>query len=73
MSQKPEPVAIVGAGGIFPDAPAPARFWENLVSRRCSARDVPAGRWALPADAAFDPAFHLALHAAREALAGAKL
>ena len=32
MSQKPEPIAIVGAGGIFPDAPTPARFWENLVA-----------------------------------------
>lgn len=111
MNRNPEPIAIVGAGGIFPDAPTPARFWENLVSRRCSAREVPAGRWALSPDAAFDPAkgaadkvyskkacfvsdfvfdpaglaldpewassldpaFHLALHAAREALAGAKL
>ena len=111
MSQRPEPIAIVGAGGIFPDAPTPARFWENLAARRCSAREVPAGRWAVPAGAAFDPAkgaadkvysrkaclisdfvfdpaglaldahwalsldpaFHLALHAAREALSGAKL
>ncbi len=111
MSQKPEAIAIVGAGGIFPDAPTPARFWENLVARRCSAREVPAGRWAIPADAAFDPAkgaadkvyskkacfvsdfvfdpaglaldaewaqtldpaFHLALHAARQALSEAKL
>jgi acyl transferase domain-containing protein/3-hydroxymyristoyl/3-hydroxydecanoyl-(acyl carrier protein) dehydratase len=111
MSRTPEPVAIVGAGGIFPDAPTPARFWENLVARRCSAREVPAGRWAIPPDAAFDPAkgaadkvyskkacfvsdftldfnglnldpewaasldpaFHLALHAARQALSEAKL
>ncbi|PIR15755.1 MAG: type I polyketide synthase, partial [Elusimicrobia bacterium CG11_big_fil_rev_8_21_14_0_20_64_6] len=111
MNTKPEPIAIVGAGGIFPDAPTPARFWENLVSRRCSSREVPAGRWAISAEAAFDPAkgapdkvyskkacfisdfvfdpaglaldsqwahtldpaFHLALHAAREALAQAKL
>ncbi len=111
MSRTPEPIAIVGAGGIFPDAPTPARFWENLTSRRCSARDVPAGRWALDPAAAFDPAkgaadkvysrkacfiedfrfdpdglaldrewaasldpaFHLALHAARTALADAKL
>ncbi len=111
MSRKAEPIAIVGAGGIFPDAPTPARFWENLVARRCSARDVPAGRWAISPDSAFeptkgapdklystkacfvsdfvfdpaglaldaewalslDPAFHLALHAAREALSHAKL
>ncbi|MBI4061219.1 MAG: type I polyketide synthase [Elusimicrobia bacterium] len=111
MSQKPEPIAIVGLGGIFPDAPTPARFWENLAARRCAAREVPAGRWAIPPDSAFDPAkgaadkvyskkacfvsdfvfdpgglaldaqwalsldpaFHLALHAAREALAQARL
>lgn len=111
MSQKPEPIAIVGAGGIFPDAVTPARFWDNLVSRRCAAKEVPAGRWAVSAEAAFDPAkgaadkvyskkacfvsdfvfdpsglaldaewalsldpaFHLALHAARTAMAAAKL
>ncbi len=111
MSQKPEPIAIVGAGGIFPDAPTPARFWENLVARRCAAKDVPAGRWAIPSETAFDPAkgapdkvyskkacfvedfvfdpaglaldaewaasldpaFHLALHAARQALSETKL
>ena len=56
MSAKPEPIAIVGAGGIFPDAPTPERFWENLTARRCAAKEVPAGRWALSADAAFDPA-----------------
>ncbi|MEQ1919370.1 MAG: polyketide synthase, partial [Elusimicrobiota bacterium] len=95
----------------FPDAPTPARFWKNIVSRVCSARDVPAGRWAISPDTAFDPAkgaadkvyskkacfvsdfvfdpaglaldpewsssldpaFHLALHAARQALSEAKL
>ena len=111
MSQKPESIAIVAAGGIFPDAPTPARFWENLVARRCSSREAPAGRWAISPDSAFDPvkgavdkvyskkacfvsdfvfdpaglaldaqwalsldpAFHLALHAARQALCEAKL
>ena len=111
MSQKPEPVAIVGAGGIFPDAPTPARFWANLVARRCAAKEVPAGRWAVSPGSAFDPAkgaadkvystkacfvedftfdpaglaldaewaasldpaFHLALHAARQALSEARL
>ncbi len=111
MNRKAEPIAIVGAGGVFPDAPTPARFWENLIARRCAAREVPAGRWAISPDSAFDPAkgavdkiyskkacfvsdfvfdpaglsldaewarsldpaFHLALHAAREALSQAKL
>jgi len=111
MSHKPEPIAIVGAGGIFPDAPTPARFWANLVARRCAAKEVPAGRWAVSPESAFDPAkgvsdkvyskkacfvegfsfdpsglaldadwassldpaFHLALHAARQAISEAKL
>ncbi len=111
MSRKPEPIAIVGAGGIFPDAPTPARFWENLRARRCAAREVPAGRWVIPPEIAYnpgqgladrvyskkacvvsdfifdpaglalnsewalslDPAFHFALHSAREALAQVKL
>jgi len=55
MSGKPEPIAIVGAGGIFPDAPTPDRFWENLEARRCAAKDVPAGRWPIDPRAAFDP------------------
>ncbi|MBI5247738.1 MAG: acyltransferase domain-containing protein [Elusimicrobia bacterium] len=111
MSSKPEAIAVVGAGGIFPDAPTSAAFWENLSTGRCSSREIPHGRWALdpasvfdPAkgapdsvysqkacfisdfrfdpsglalDAAWaeslDPAFHLALHAGRAALAEAKL
>ncbi|MFI5350249.1 MAG: beta-ketoacyl synthase N-terminal-like domain-containing protein [Elusimicrobiota bacterium] len=56
MSAKPEPIAIVGAGGIFPDAPTPERFWENLAARRCAAKEVPAGRWPIDARTAFDPA-----------------
>lgn len=108
---KPESIAIVGAGGLFPDAPTPERFWENLAARRCAARDVPEGRWPLEARSVLDPArgasdrvyslkacfvedfrfdpaglaldrqwvlgldasFHFALHAAREAVAGARL
>jgi acyl transferase domain-containing protein/3-hydroxymyristoyl/3-hydroxydecanoyl-(acyl carrier protein) dehydratase len=111
VSHKPEPIAIVGAGGIFPDAPTPARFWENLAARRCAAKEVPAGRWPLDPREAFDPAkgaadkvyslkgcfvedfafdpsglaldrdwtlsldpaFHFALHAARAAVAEARL
>jgi acyl transferase domain-containing protein/3-hydroxymyristoyl/3-hydroxydecanoyl-(acyl carrier protein) dehydratase len=52
----PEPVAIVGAGGLFPGAPDLARFWENLAARRCAAREVPAGRWPIDPRGAFDPA-----------------
>ncbi|NNN07068.1 MAG: polyketide synthase, partial [Elusimicrobia bacterium] len=55
MNAKPEPIAVVGAGGIFPDAPTPDRFWENIAARRCAAREVPAGRWPIAPRAAFDP------------------
>jgi acyl transferase domain-containing protein len=48
-------VAIVGIGGIFPDAPDLGRFWDNIRNGRSAAREVPAGRWRLPADSLFDP------------------
>jgi len=54
MRQTPS-VAIVGIGGIFPDAPDLGRFWENIRKGQSAAREVPAGRWLLSADAAFDP------------------
>jgi acyl transferase domain-containing protein/3-hydroxymyristoyl/3-hydroxydecanoyl-(acyl carrier protein) dehydratase len=50
------PIAVVGIGGIFPDAPDLGRFWDNIASRRCASREVPAGRWVLPPGEAFDPA-----------------
>lgn len=53
-------VAIVGIGAIFPDAPDPGTFWDNIRSGRSAARDVPAGRWLIPADAAYDPTVGLA-------------
>ncbi|QXE92021.1 type I polyketide synthase [Geomonas subterranea] len=55
MKQQSPSVAIVGMGGIFPDAPELTTFWENIRNGKSAAREVPAGRWALPADAAFDP------------------
>ncbi|MFA6004074.1 MAG: polyketide synthase [Elusimicrobiota bacterium] len=53
---EPAPIAVVGIGGIFPDAPDLDRFWDNIAARRCAAREVPAGRWILSGDDAFDPA-----------------
>ena len=50
------PVAVVGIGGIFPDAPDLGRFWDNIAERRCASREVPASRWVLPPGEAFDPA-----------------
>ncbi|MFI5040483.1 MAG: beta-ketoacyl synthase N-terminal-like domain-containing protein, partial [Acidimicrobiales bacterium] len=39
------PIAIVGVGAIFPDAPDVAAFWANLTGGRYSISDVPAERW----------------------------
>ncbi|MCX5794637.1 MAG: beta-ketoacyl synthase N-terminal-like domain-containing protein [Elusimicrobia bacterium] len=50
------PIAVVGIGGIFPDAPELGRFWDNIAQRRCASREVPSGRWILPPSEAFDPA-----------------
>ncbi len=47
-------VAIVGIGGIFPDAPDLAAFWDNISSCRSAFREVPDGRWMVPADSVFD-------------------
>ncbi|WP_224982326.1 beta-ketoacyl synthase N-terminal-like domain-containing protein [Geomonas agri] len=55
MKQQSPSVAIVGLGGIFPDAPELTTFWENIRNAKSAAREVPAGRWALAADAAFHP------------------
>ena len=48
-------VAIVGIGGIFPDAPDLDSFWNCIRDGRSAARQVPEGRWLLPADTAFSP------------------
>ncbi|MGD9642349.1 MAG: beta-ketoacyl synthase N-terminal-like domain-containing protein [Elusimicrobiales bacterium] len=50
-----QPIAIVGAGGVFPGAPDLDTFWKNISSGVCSSREAPAGRWALAGREAFDP------------------
>ena len=53
---RPAPsIAIVGIGGIFPQAPTLSRFWENISEKLCAARDVPKDRWLLDAKDVFDP------------------
>jgi acyl transferase domain-containing protein/3-hydroxymyristoyl/3-hydroxydecanoyl-(acyl carrier protein) dehydratase len=47
----PEPIAIVGMGGVFPGAPALADFWRLIEEGRDTCGPVPAGRWLLDADA----------------------
>jgi acyl transferase domain-containing protein/3-hydroxymyristoyl/3-hydroxydecanoyl-(acyl carrier protein) dehydratase len=53
--KRPQPIAIVGLGGVFPDAPDLNQFWQNVAQRRCAAREVPEGRWILSKADAFDP------------------
>jgi PfaB family protein len=48
-------VAIVGIGGIFPDAPDLAAYWENIRSGHSAFREIPEGRWPVAPDAVFDP------------------
>jgi acyl transferase domain-containing protein/3-hydroxymyristoyl/3-hydroxydecanoyl-(acyl carrier protein) dehydratase len=107
---RPQPIAIVGTGGIFPQSPTLGGFWDLIARRGCAAKEVPQGRWVLSKEDAFDPrkgaadkvyslkacfiedftldpaglelepsflagldpAFHLALHAARQAFQSAK-
>ncbi len=49
------PVAIVGIGGVFPDAPDLDGFWRNIAARRCASREVPEGRWLISKAEAFSP------------------
>ena len=48
-------IAIVGLGGIFPGAMNIAQFWEHVAAGRSLSREVPAGRWPLPADDLYAP------------------
>lgn len=49
------PIAIVGIGGIFPDASSPDELWKTILSTNDAARDVPQSRWILDLEEAFDP------------------
>ncbi len=49
------PIAIVGLGGLFPDAPDPATFLRNILHGHDASRPVPVGRWALELPDAYEP------------------
>src|SRR6185369_2892667 len=55
MTPSGSSVAIVGIGGIFPAAPDLDSFWNCIRDGRSAARQVPEGRWLLPADTVFSP------------------
>ena len=48
------PIAVVGLGGIFPEAPNLDRFWANIAAGVDAAREVPSDRWVLDAARAYD-------------------
>jgi len=52
-SQIDDEIAIVGMGCIYPDAPSPEQFWENILSQKYSIRAMPAER--LDPDLYYDP------------------
>lgn len=45
MSGAREPIAIVGAGAVFPGAGSAAELWRNVLSGFDAITEVPAGRW----------------------------
>jgi 8-amino-7-oxononanoate synthase len=44
-SSPSQPIAVVGVGARFPDAPDVQTFWQNIEGAHVSFRDVPADRW----------------------------
>ncbi len=40
-----EPVAVVGMGGVFPDASDLSTFWQNIINKIDTSADIPADRW----------------------------
>jgi hypothetical protein len=51
--QAPEPIAIIGMSGRYPDAANLSQFWENLAAGKLSVREIPKSRWDV--DQFFDP------------------
>ncbi|WP_242906302.1 beta-ketoacyl synthase N-terminal-like domain-containing protein [Actinomadura terrae] len=45
MIDKREPIAIVGAGAVFPGAGSAAELWRGVLAGFDAITDVPAGRW----------------------------
>ncbi|MDD2559006.1 MAG: polyketide synthase, partial [Desulfuromonas sp.] len=55
-------IAIVGIGGIFPQAQNPEALWNIVNSGINTAAEPPVGRWALPLEQAYAPQKGLADH-----------
>ena len=48
-----EPIAIIGLGGVLPDADGVPAFWKSLLDGTDTAREVPSARWSV--DNYYDP------------------
>ncbi len=53
MRSEERAVAIVGVGAVLPDALDAPTYWKNILEKKYSIRDVPAGRWSI--DDYYDP------------------
>jgi acyl transferase domain-containing protein/3-hydroxymyristoyl/3-hydroxydecanoyl-(acyl carrier protein) dehydratase len=52
---QPLPIAIVGVGAVYPQAPTLVHFWEVIRTGRTAVREVPPGRWPLPPEDVYAP------------------
>ena len=52
-SLKDHPVAVIGLGALFPEAPHLAAYWQNIVEELDCIKDVPPSRWSI--DDFYDP------------------
>ncbi|SFM59219.1 polyketide synthase PksJ [Chitinophaga sp. YR627] len=41
----PEPIAIIGMSGRYPDAPDVQTYWNNLLAGKNAVREIPLSRW----------------------------
>ena len=54
MTEQQQPIAIVGAGGLFPSAPDLKTFWRVVADGTYTAKEPTTDRWPLPAKDYFD-------------------
>ena len=45
MNKKQTPIAVVGVGAIMPDAHNADQFWQNILTKRYSIKEVNPSRW----------------------------
>jgi len=50
------PIAVVGMAGLFPGATDLDVFWQNIIDKIDSAREVPRGRWIVEPNSMYHPA-----------------